>query len=400
MKKNHNISTELVHLSRPKIDQAAPVNPTLMRASTVLFPSHAAWENARGLRKDSRVLSYGARGTETHFQLEHMIAQMEGGAGAQLLPTGLAALSAMILTLVSHGDHIIVTDGVYAPIRNFCLQAAKKFGFSVNFSYADASDVEEKIQPNTKLVLAESPSSLLYELIDMPKLAKVTKRHNIPLAVDNTYGSGYLYNPIKLGADISIIAATKYLGGHSDIVMGIITANEEYYPRIKDFCESFGLTTSADDAYMVLRGIRTLAARMRMHEQNTLAILDFLQTRDEVKTLYHPALKTHPLHDIWKRDFSGSNGLLTIEFHDQFTKEDIIGFVDKLSLFSIGASWGGFESLATYITPSSARSRTNWHGASSFVRLHVGLEDPQDLIDDLTNALTYISEKKEVYNGN
>ncbi|EJB5945299.1 PLP-dependent transferase [Campylobacter coli] len=385
-----NSKTKLIHCGRGDQNvEVRSVNPTLMRASTILFKDHATWQKYRELRKTDRVLSYGARGTTTNFELEKLICSLEGGYRAQLFPTGLAAL-AMVLLNYSKDAHFLITDAIYGPVRTICELFLEKMGVEIDFLKADASDVEEKIKPNTKLILCESPGSILYEIIDLPKLCKIAHSHNIPVAIDNTYSSGYFLNPLELGVDISVIAATKYLSGHSDVTMGVVVINEKEWKNFDKLPEALGFTTSPDDAYLVLRGMRTLDVRMKAHEKSADEIVEFLQTRKEIKTIFYPKLKTHPNHEIFMRDHKGANGMVTIEFAEGYSKEDAIKFVDELEYFSIGASWGGYESLATVTTPP--RTATDWSKRGPFVRFHIGLEDTKDLIADLAKAFDSIKK--------
>lgn len=384
--------TKLIHLGRGDVNaEARSVNPTLMRASTILFKDHATWQKYRDLRKTERVLSYGARGTTTNFELEKLICELENGYKAQLFPTGLAALAMVLLNYASKDAHFLITDAIYGPVRTICDLFLAKMGVEIDFLKADASDVEGKIKPNTKLILCESPGSILYEIIDLPKLCEIAHKHNIPVAIDNTYSSGYFFNPLEYGADISVIAATKYLSGHSDVTMGIVVVNEKEWKNFDKLPEALGFTTSPDDCYLVLRGMRTLDVRMRAHEKSADEVVEFLQTRKEVKTIFYPKLKTHPNHEVFMRDYKGANGMVTIEFSDGISKEQAIKFVDDLEYFSIGASWGGYESLATVATPP--RTATDLSARGPFVRFHIGLEDSKDLIADLKQAFEKINFK-------
>lgn len=279
----------------------------------------------------------------------------------------------------------MITDGIYGPVRSICENFLQKLDIEIDFLKADASDVIQKIKPNTKLILCESPGSILYEIIDLPKLCHIAHQHNIPVAIDNTYSSGYLLNPLSLGVDISVIAATKYLCWHSDVTMGIVVVNEKEWKNFNKLPEMFGFTASPDDAYLVLRGMRTLAVRMKAHEQSADKVVSFLKTRSEIKNIFYPKLDTHPNHDVFIRDHKGTNGMITIEFTKNISKDSVIKFIDSLEYFSIGASWGGYESLATQTTPP--RTETDLSNCGYFVRFHVGLEDPEDLIKDIKNAL-------------
>lgn len=383
------LHTKLTHLGRGDENQdVRAVNPSLMRASTILFKNHNAWQATRKARETERVLSYGARGTTTNFELEKILCELEGGHRAQLFPTGLAALAMVLLNYAKSGAHFIITDAIYGPVRAICENFLKGIGVEIDFIKADASDVEEHIRPNTKLILCESPGSILYEIIDLPKLCKIAHSHGIAVAIDSTYSSSYLLHPMKYGVDIVVVAATKYLSGHSDVTMGAVIINEKEWQNFNKLPEIFGFTASPDDAYLVLRGIRTLGVRLKEHERSADRIVEFLQTRQEVKTIFYPKLKTHPNHEIFIRDHLGANGMVTIEFNDGFSKEEVIKFVDDLEFFSIGASWGGYESLATVTTPP--RTATDWNMRGPFVRFHIGLEDVEDLILDLAQAFDKI----------
>ncbi len=385
--------TKLIHLGRGDTNLAVrPVNPPVMRASTILFKDYDAWQNTRELRKTQRVLSYGARGTATNFELEKLVCELEGGHRAYLFPTGLAALAMVLLNYAEQNAHFLITDGIYGPVRTICDLFLKKIGVEIDFLKADASDIESKIKPNTKLILCESPGSILYEIIDLPKLCEIAHAHNIPVAIDNTYSSGYLLNPLKLGVDISVIAATKYLGGHSDLTMGIVTIAQSEWKNFDKLPEAFGFTASPDDAYLALRGMRTLDIRLKAHEKSTDLIADFFKSQKLIKTIFYPKLESHANHEIFKRDFSGTNGMITIEFDKSVSKNEAIEFTNNLKLFSIGASWGGYESLATVTTPP--RTVSDYSNAGIFVRFHIGLEEVSDLIDDLAQALQKIGAKK------
>lgn len=380
--------TKLIHGARVAAnpDGGYPINPPIMRASTVLFKNHAQWEKVRQTRETQRELSYGARGTETHFYLESLISDMEGGFRSQLFPTGLAALSMVLLHYAQQGKHILISDGIYAPVRKVCELFISQYGVTIDFVRADCRDLADKIRPETKLLLCESPASVMYELIDLPTVCALAHQHDIDVAVDNTYGSGYFFHPLEHGADISVIAATKYLSGHSDVVMGVVVCKEEAFKTFGPATEALGMTTSPDDVYLVLRGMRTLDLRMRAHEQNALAIAHWLEKQSLVTCVYHPALSHHPDHAIFKRDFIGSNGMLTFELNDIVSTEQAMQLVDQLELFGVGASWGGFESLATLNTPSSIRTQTDWSHHGPFIRMHIGLEDVSDLIADLEQS--------------
>lgn len=384
-------STILIHKGRGGSGEAVPVNPVLMRASTILFKDDSAWQDAKKRRGSERVLSYGARGTTTNFELEKLLCELEGGYRAQLFPTGLAALAMVLLNYAKTGAHFLISDGIYAPVRTIDNLLLKNIGVEVEYIKADASDIESKIRPNTVLLLCESPGSVLYEIIDLPKVSKIAHDNGVVVAVDSTYSSAYLSHPLQLGADISVIAATKYLGGHSDVTMGAIVINQSQWKNFNKLPEALGFTASPDDAYLVLRGVRTLEVRLKRHEQNADRVVQYLQGRPEIEKIYYPKLSTHQNHDIFMRDFSGSNGMVSIELKPSFNKASAIEFVDNLKLFGIGASWGGYESLASVCVPP----RTHLDLSDKFfIRFHIGLEDPDDLIADLDLAFLNLKESK------
>lgn len=385
-------TTRLVQAGRPDHGSGTrPVNPPVMRTSTVVFDTVAQWRAARERRRTQQVLSYGARGTETTFALENALAELEGGARTKLYPTGLAATAAVLLACLRPGDHLLVTDAVYQPVRELCAELLEPLGIVCEFYAADGCDVERRLRPETRLIYAEVPGSLLNEMTDLPQLARLAQRHGALLAVDNTWASGWLFNPLAHGADISILAVTKYIAGHSDVMMGAAVCNERAFALVGRTSEALGLTASPDDAALALRGLRTLDARLALHGQHALAVAQWLQQRPEVARVFYPPLPQDPGHALWQRDFKGGNGLLTLELHDASPhRRD--AFIDALRLFAIGSSWGGFESLALPVEPAGARTVSSWEGRGSFVRLHIGLEEPADLIEDLAQAFGQANE--------
>jgi cystathionine beta-lyase len=389
-KPEDRVRTRLVHAARAeKGTGVRGVNPPVSRMSTVLFDSLGDMRDARKRRDSERVLSYGARGNPTAFELEDLVTELEGGYRTRLFGTGLAAVAYVFLAYLRPGDHVLITDAVYSPLRQVAEEFLKPFGIHYSFFPADGSGLEALLQANTKMVYSEVPGSLLYELCDLPAIALLCKSRGILIAVDNTYGSGLQYRPLALGADISIMALTKYVGGHSDVVMGSVCTVKDVWQTLAVMTDTFGSTVSPDDAYLVLRGARTLAARLDVHQRQALQVAHWLQQQPQVKRVFHPALPEHPNHALWKRDFNGSNGLLTFEFaHDDPLQLE--QFIDALQVFGLGASWGGFESL---VIAASVRDRSN-PGELAFnplVRLHVGLEDVSALIEDLQRGFANIA---------
>jgi cystathionine beta-lyase len=389
----HARRTRLVHAGRPERNAAGPVNTPVVRTSTVLFPDVATMRDIKKRRERERPLSYGRRGTPTTFALEDAIAELEGASRVRLVSSGLNAIGLVFLACLRPGDHVVVPDSVYEPVRRLCKALLEPFGVHYSFYAANGSDLEAKLRPETRLIYAECPGSLVFEMIDLPRVARLAKQRGIVLAADNTWGSGWLYNPLALGADISVLAATKYIVGHSDVMLGAVAANESAWPRLAAMGDALGLSASPDDAYLALRGLRTLAARLEVHQKNALALCEWFQRQPEVKTVFYPALAAHRGHEIWRRDFSGACGLLSVEFK-RVGEEKVVRFIDALELFGLGSSWGGFESLVLPADMAAARTVEDWSKRGPVVRFHAGLEDPADLITDLERAIGALRGKK------
>lgn len=383
-----HVRTRLIHAARNEGSGGRAVNVPVTRMSTVLFDNLSQMRDIRKRRDTERVLSYGARGNPTGFALEDLVTELEGGYRTKLFSTGLAAAAQTFLAYLRPGDHVLLTDAVYGPVRRLAAEFLVPFGIQVGYFPPDGRGLEALLQANTRMVYAEVPGSLLYELCDLPAIAALCKPRGILLAVDNTWGSGYLYRPLTLGADISIMALTKYICGHSDVVMGSVCTRQEVWPALGRMSETFGNTVSPDDAYLVLRGARTLASRLDVHERQALEIAHWLQAQPLVKRVFHPELVTHPAHALFKRDFSGSNGLLSFELvNAEPAQLDL--FIGALSLFGLGASWGGYESLIT-VADLSDRENLADKALNPVLRLHIGLEDVAALIEDLQKGFVAI----------
>ena len=389
-KKPESVRTRLIHAARTENGSGArAVNVPVTRLSTVLFDTLEQMRDVRKRRDTERVLSYGARGNPTAFALEDLVTELEGGYRSKLFSTGLAAAAQTFLAYLRPGDHVLITDAVYGPVRRLASEFLQPFGIQVSYFSADGQGLENLLQANTKMVYAEVPGSLLYELCDLPAIAAVCKPRRILLAVDNTWGSGYLYRPLTLGADISIMALTKYICGHSDVVMGSVCTREDVWPALGRMSETFGNTVSPDDAYLVLRGARTLASRLDVHERQALQVAHWLQAQPQVKRVFHPALAAHPHHALFNRDFSGSNGLLSFELIDADPVQ-LDDFIGALTLFGLGASWGGYETLIT-VADLKDRDNTADQLLNPILRLHIGLEDVDALIADLSKGFKAIA---------
>ncbi|QHF06490.1 cystathionine beta-lyase [Pseudomonas syringae] len=357
------------------------VNPPVVRLSTVLFDSLESLRQAEiRTTGPERSLTYGANGNPTAFALQDLISELEGAYGTCLYPTGLAAVAQMFQSFLRPGDHVLIAESVYGPVRRLAKTMLTAFDIQFDFYAADGSNVESLIKANTRMIYAEVPGSLTFDMCDLPALSQLCKARNLLLAVDNSWGSGVLYKPLELGADISLMALTKYVAGHSDVMMGSVSTTEAHWHTLKTMNTAVGNTVSPDDAYLVLRGARSLAARMAMHERHALQIAQWLQAQPQVARVLYPALPDDPGHAIWKRDFHGCNGLLSFEFNTA-DRQVLDRFTGALELFGIGYSWGGFESLITEVEQHGPE-----RGAGPMLRLQVGLESPEDLIADLRNG--------------
>jgi cystathionine beta-lyase len=385
-----SVRTRLVQRSRPEAGVRRVVNPPVYRASTVLYESVASLREVRARRLErERTFSYGTHGTPTVFALEDMVADLEGGYRTRVSGSGLAAIAFGLMPFLKPGDHCLITEAAYEPVRKFAKAFLEPWGVTCEIYKADGSDIEGRIKPNTRLVYAEVPGSQTYEMLDLPKLARLTKPRGITLAVDNTWGSGYLYQPLKLGADVSMIAGTKHIVGHSDVLLGTVTTTKEAWGPVYDAHDAFGICIGGDDAYLALRGVRTMAVRLPVHAETTMKICQWASERPEVANVLWPAWPKHPGHDIWKRDFKGACGLFSLEF--KASQEKVDRFIDALQLFGLGASWGGFESLVMLTNVPAMRSITDWSKRGPIVRFHAGLDDPADLIADLEQAMRHLA---------
>ncbi len=355
------------------------VNPPVYRTSTVIFPSVEAYERAR----PHVGVTYGRAGTPTTFALEEAIARLEGGHRSMLVASGKAACNLVLAAATRSGDHILVVDCVYGPTRRFCDRTLARFG--VETTYFDprvGHRIRELFRPNTRLVFLESPGSLTFELQDVPAIVEACRERGILTALDNTWATPLFFKPLAVGVDISIEAVTKYIGGHSDLLMGAVTSGETVHGWLRDALYEFGAPPSPEDCWLALRGLRTLSVRLERHQESALRIARWLETRPEVARVLHPGLESHPDHALWKRDFRGASGLFSFVLRP-CPMEAVHAMLDGLELFGIGASWGGYESLALLVHPERQRTAVPWRERGAVVRLHVGLEDPDDLLADL-----------------
>ncbi|MBN7785944.1 cystathionine beta-lyase [Ponticoccus gilvus] len=370
--------TKLAHYGR--MATPGPANPPIVKASTILHDTVASYKATKAAREtDDAVLSYGRRGTTTAHQLAAALADLEGGEACFLFPTGVAAVAGALTPYLGAGDHLLVVDTIFPATRSYCEKSLKRNGVTVDYIPWDTTDLTPYVKSETKLVMVESPASQTYEVMDLPALCASARAHDLLVAADNTYGSGWLYRPLELGCDLSVVAGTKYIGGHADAMMGAVIAKGRAVGPLRAHTAMSGQTLGPDEAYACLRGLRTLGLRLERHGENGLALAQWFLDQPEVAKVHHPGLPGHPGHAVWQRDASGSNGLLTVEFKAGFDAE---GFVDRLALFSIGSSWGGFESLAMPSSPDAGRLFPE-DRAGAMIRFHAGLEHIDDLVADL-----------------
>ena len=382
--------TLLAHVGGSPADRHGAVNPPVYRASTILFRTVAEWEASRVHANRFNVLRYGQLGTPTTFALEEAIAMLEGGYRAMLLPSGLAAATTALLALLKAGDHLLMTDSAYQPTRHFARVILARYGITTTFyDPRIGADMEALMRPETRVVFLESPGSITFDVQDLPAIAEVAHAHGALVAIDNTWATPYFLPAMQLGADVSIIAATKYISGHSDVLLGTITTTERLYEPARAMVAELGYSVSPDDAFLVLRGLRTLGVRMERHQKSALQVAQWLQGRPEVKQVLYPALPTDPGHGIWKRDFTGASGLFGVVLRP-VPKPAVDAMLDSLRLFGMGASFGGFESLAIPMDSTRLRHLTG-SADNRFIRIHVGLEDPSDLIADLEQGFAQLN---------
>ncbi len=381
--KRRKDETLMAHLGRQPERYHGVVNMPVFHASTVLYDSLEAFETRHRVAEPGAVL-YGRMGTPDTFALERAVAELEGGADSIAVPSGLAAISCALLALVETGDHILVTDAAYRPTQTFCDGTLKRFG--VETTYYDPTldrGIAELIRPNTRLIYAESPGSLTFEMQDIPAIAEIAAARGIGLLADTTWATPLHFKAFAHGVDVSIQAGTKYLVGHSDAMLGMITANERYAAQIRRCVRQLGISPGTEEVFLGQRGLRTLAVRLKRHEASGLKLAHWLAGRPEVAEVRHPALPGFPGHEIWRRDFTGACGLFSIVFDRPYPKAALAAMIEGLELFGLGASWGGYESLLITAYPETFSKARTWEKPGPLLRIHAGLEDPDDLIADL-----------------
>ncbi|MGO4016421.1 cystathionine beta-lyase [Klebsiella michiganensis] len=389
------LDTALVHAGRSKKYTLGSVNSVIQRASSLVFDTVEAKKHATRNRAKGE-LFYGRRGTLTHFSLQEAMCELEGGAGCALFPCGAAAVANTILAFVEQGDHILVTNTAYEPTQDFCTKILAKLGVTTGwFDPLIGDDIARLVQPNTRVVFLESPGSITMEVHDVPAIVAAVRRvaPEAIIMIDNTWAAGVLFKALEFGIDISIQAGTKYLIGHSDAMVGTAVSNERCWAQLRENAYLMGQMVDADTAYMTSRGLRTLAVRLRQHHESSLQIAEWLAQHPQVARVNHPALPGSKGHEYWKRDFTGSSGLFSFVLNKRLTDAELSAYLDHFSLFSMAYSWGGFESLILANQPehiAAIRPDAEVDFSGTLIRLHIGLENVTDLLDDLAAGFARI----------
>ncbi|MDB5511282.1 MAG: cystathionine beta-lyase [Enterovirga sp.] len=369
--------TRLVHAGREPFEQHGFVNTPIYRGSTVLYP------NTEDFLARRAKFTYGTQGTPTIASLERAWSSLAGAADTVLTPSGLAAVTIALLTVCRAGDHLLVSDSAYRPTRIFCDGVLKRFG--VETTYYDplvGAGIEALFRPNTRAVVTEAPGSQTFEMQDIPAIAAVAHARDAAVLMDNTWATPLFFPPHAMGVDIAIEAGTKYLSGGSDLLLGLTSANERWAKPLRQTFQAFAMCAGPEDVFLGLRGLRTMALRLKEHEKQALEMARWFAARPEVARVLHPALESDPGHAIWKRDFKGSSGLFSVVLKPA-SPAALAAMLDGLELFGIGASWGGFESLVLPFDPAAYRTATTWQAEGPALRFHIGLEDLDDLRTDL-----------------
>lgn len=377
------IDTLLAHAGREPQSQRGAVNPPVYHASTIVFPTLEAYRDSE--RNPFEGITYGRAGTPTTCNLQDAVAALEGGWRSIAVPSGLSAITTSLLAFLRSGDHLLMVDSVYGPTRRFCERYLKGFGVAVTY-YDPVGDIRPLLRPETRVVFLESPGSLTFEVQDVAATTAAAREAGAVSILDNTWSAGVYFKPFDHGVDVSLQAATKYIVGHSDALLGLITTTEETFLPVRRAMGCLGTSVGPDDCYLGLRGLRTLRARLDRHFQTAQRIAEFLAERPQVTAVLYPALPAFGGHDLWKRDFSGANGLVSFVLEPGL-ETGLAAMLEGMRLFAMGASWGGYESLILPADPARSRSATTWRHRGQLLRIHCGLEDVDDLIEDLTDGL-------------
>lgn len=400
MKKDETIvhaDTQLARIGRSFQHIHGFINPPVIHASTVLF------KNSEMLEKEAQSFVYGRHGTPTSQSFAEALCVLEEAKGVVLAPSGLSAITVACLSCLSAGDHFLVVDSVYAPVRRFCEGVLARLGIETSFyDPSDSTEISDLFRPNTRAILFESPGSLTFEIQDIPKLVEIAKARDLITLMDNTWATPLYFRPLAYGVDLSIQAGTKYISGHSDVMIGSVASGPATWPALEKTRRLLGLHVGPDDVYLALRGLRSLGVRLARHQTSALQIASWLEKRADVTRVLYPALPSHPGHALWKRDFSGATSVFSFaplcNASPRGHRRKIHAFLNALQLFGLGYSWGGFESLALRATPQGRyfrEAQTSEQGLSELIRLHIGLEHPEDLMRDLERGFSAFHKQSE-----
>ncbi|MDX2083535.1 MAG: cystathionine beta-lyase [Rickettsiales bacterium] len=393
MEKKIHEATRIIHAGRNPKEQGWMVNPPIYQTSTIVFPTLKDLLYAeRGYSNNDLVepyeLKYGRYGTQTNFTLEKAIAEIDGGYNSFVTSSGAAAINTALIAFLKQGDHMLLVDNVYSPTRSFADKFLKKLGIETTYyNPLIGEDIKKLIKKNTKVIFMESPGSISFEVQDVAAICKIAKKLGVITIIDNSWASGIYFKPLEHGADIVVTALTKYINGHSDIMMGAITVQEKHFRIMYEAFRYMAVTAAPFSSYMVQRGLRTSKIRMDHCFKSALIIAKWLEERPEVEKVFYPALETDEGYKIWKRDFTGAAGLFTIALDRKYSNESLARMVDKLHYFGMGYSWGGYESLILPVDPTSARTASKWrYSNKTCLRINIGLEDVEDLKEDLESG--------------
>lgn len=386
-------ATQLAHLGRDPKRFAGAVNPPVFHASTILAPDLETYEASGRRRQEPGETVYGRYGTPTHHALADALNALEGGADTLIYPSGLSAITCALMSVLGTGDHILVADSVYGPTRKVCDGTLRRFGVETSYydPTLDPGELTGLIKPNTRALFLEAPGSMTFEMQDVPGLTAAAKDAGLCVLMDNTWATGLYFRPLEHGVDLSIQAATKYVVGHADAMLGAVSANSHWRDALRATTYELGACAGPDDVYLGLRGLRTMQVRLERHAATALRLAEWLNERPEVARVLYPALPDDPGHGLWKRDFAGASGLFGVVLSQSYDRDALAAMIEGLSYFGIGASWGGFESLIIVGYPQSQRTATRWNAPGPLLRLHAGLEDPEDLIADLEGGFARLT---------
>jgi cystathionine beta-lyase len=367
------------------------INPPVYHASTILYPTLDALEASAQNRQPGKVY-YGRYGTPTMFALEEAVMALDGAYRSIPVGSGMAAIAVALSAFVKSGDHILVVDTVYGPTRRYCDTVLKRFGVTTTYyDPAVGAQIEGLVQPNTRLIFLEAPGSLTFEMMDVRAVVAVARKAGLTTIMDNTWATPLFFRPLEFGIDVSVMAATKYIGGHSDLMMGILSVTQDAYQPVKQMVNDFGCCSGPDDCYLALRGLRTMGVRLQRHQATGLQLARWFDAQPEVERVLHPGMPGDPGHALWKRDFKGASGLFSYVLKP-VSRAALAAMLDGMKLFGMGYSWGGFESLMLPSHPEGIRTAKPWAEKGILLRVHAGLEDPADLIADLEAGFARLHE--------